>query len=37
MAEINTDIQALKNNPFISNARYSLYQNVAPSLIDIMG
>jgi hypothetical protein len=37
MADINSEIQAIKNNPFISNARYSLYKNAAPSLIDIMG
>jgi len=37
MEKIYTEIQALKNNPFISNARYSLYQNTASSLVDIMG
>ena len=37
MTHINSEIQALKNNPFISNARYSLYQNTASSLVDIMG
>jgi hypothetical protein len=37
MADINSEIQAIKNNPFISKARFSLYQNVAPSVIDIMG
>jgi hypothetical protein len=37
MADINSEIQTLKNNPFISNARHSMYQNVTPSLIDVMG
>jgi hypothetical protein len=37
MAEINSEIQAIKNNPFISKARQALYQNVTPSLVDIMG
>jgi hypothetical protein len=37
MKEINKDIQAIKNNPFFSKARFSLYQNAAPSLVDIMG
>jgi len=37
MAVINTEIQVIKNNPFKSNARYSIYQDAAPSLIDIMG
>jgi hypothetical protein len=37
MKEINKDIQAIKNNPFFSKARFSLYQNTAPSLVDIMG
>jgi hypothetical protein len=37
MADINSEIQTIKNNPYITNARYSTYQNAAPSLIDIMG
>jgi len=37
MEEINRDIQAIKNNPFMSTVRFSLYQNAAPSLVDIMG
>jgi hypothetical protein len=37
MAEIDSEIQTLKNNPFLSNARFSMYQNVTPSLVDIMG
>jgi len=37
MADINSEIQVIKNNPFISKARYSMYQNTAPSLVDIMG
>lgn len=37
MAEINSEIQAIKNNPFISKTRQALYQNVTPSLVDIMG
>jgi hypothetical protein len=37
MTDIDSEIQAIKNNPFISSARYSLYQNTAPSLIDVMG
>ena len=36
MAHINSEIQALNNNPFLSKARFSLYQNTAPT-IDIMG
>jgi hypothetical protein len=37
MADVNSEIQAIKNNPFISKARNALYQNAAPSLVDIMG
>jgi len=37
MEEIDTEIQAIKNNPFISKARNALYQNVSPSLVDVMG
>jgi hypothetical protein len=37
MTDIDSEIQAIKNNHFISRARYSLYQNAAPSLIDVMG
>ncbi len=37
MEEINRDIQAIKNNPFMSTVRFSLYHNAAPSLVDIMG
>jgi hypothetical protein len=37
MADINSEIQAVKNNPFLSKARFSLYQNAAPSVIDVMG
>jgi len=37
MEEINTDIQKIKNNPFLSKARFSMYQNAAPTTIDIMG
>jgi hypothetical protein len=37
MADINSEIQTIKNNPFISKARNALYQNVTPSLVDIMG
>jgi hypothetical protein len=37
MTEINSEIQAIKNNSFLSNARYSLYQNVTPSMVDVMG
>jgi len=37
MEEINTDIQKIKNNPFISKTRFSLYQNATPATIDIMG
>jgi len=37
MADVNSEIQAIKNNPFISSARHALYQNVTPSLVDIMG
>jgi hypothetical protein len=37
MAEIDSEIQAIKNNPFISNVRHSMYQNAAPSLIDVIG
>jgi hypothetical protein len=37
MEEINTDIQTIKNNPFLSKARNALYQNVSPSLVDVMG
>jgi len=37
MEKINTDIQSLKNNPFLSKARFSLYQNAEPSMVDVMG
>jgi hypothetical protein len=37
LADINSEIQATKNNPFLSKARFSLYQNAAPSVIDVMG
>ncbi len=37
MEEINTNIQTIKNNPFLSKARNALYQNVSPSLVDVMG
>ena len=37
MADINSEIQTIKNNPFISKVRHALYQNVTSSLIDIMG
>jgi len=37
MEEINSDIQTIKNNPFLSKARNALYQNVSPSLVDVMG
>jgi len=37
MDTINTEIQVLKNNPFLSKARNSMYQNAAPSLVDITG
>jgi len=37
MANINSEIQAIKNNPFLSKVRHSLYQNAAPSMIDVMG
>jgi hypothetical protein len=37
MEEINSDIQTIKNNPFVSKARNALYQNVSPSLVDVMG
>jgi len=37
MADINSEIQAIRNNPFFSKARYSIYQNAAPSLVDVMG
>jgi hypothetical protein len=37
MAAVNSEIQAIKNNPFISKVRNALYQNVSPSLVDIMG
>jgi len=36
MAEIDSEIQTIKNNPFISKARKALYQNVSPSLVDVM-
>jgi hypothetical protein len=37
MKEIDSDIQTIKNNPFLSKARNALYQNVSPSLVDVMG
>jgi len=37
MEEINNDIQAIKNNPFMSTVRFSLNKNAAPSLVDVMG
>jgi len=37
MEEINKGLQAIKNNPFFSKARFSLYKNAAPSIVDIMG
>jgi len=37
MEEINSDIQTIHNNPFLSKARNALYQNVSPSLVDVMG
>jgi hypothetical protein len=37
MEEINKELQSMKNNPFLANARFSLYKNVPPSLVDIMG
>jgi len=37
MKKNKTEIQAIKNNPFISKARHSLYHNTAPTLVDIMG
>jgi hypothetical protein len=37
MEEINTNIQTIKNNPFLSKARNALYRNVSPSMIDITG
>jgi len=37
MEEINSNIQTIKNNPFLSKARNALYQNVSPSLVDVMG
>ena len=37
MADINSEIQAIKNNPFISKIRNALYQNAVPTLVDIMG
>jgi hypothetical protein len=37
MEEINSEIQTIKNNPFVSKARNALYQNVSPSLVDVMG
>jgi hypothetical protein len=37
MEEINSGIQKIKNNPFLSKARFSMYQNATPATIDIMG
>ena len=37
MEKIDSDIQKIKNNPFMSKVRYSLYQNAVPSLVDVMG
>jgi len=37
MEKINSDIQTIKNNPFLSKARFSMYQNAAPSTVDILG
>jgi len=37
MEEINSSLQTIKNNPFLSKARNALYQNVSPSLVDVMG
>jgi len=37
MEKINTDIQTIKNNPFLSKTRFSRYQSAAPSMVDIMG
>ncbi len=37
MEEINSSLQTIKNNPFLSKARFSMYQNAAPATIDIMG
>jgi len=37
MVDVDSEIQALKDNPFISKARFSLYQNAAPALVDVMG
>jgi len=36
MTDTNSEIQKLKNNPFISNARFAMRQNAASSLVDIM-
>ena len=37
MEEINSNIQTIKNNPFLSKTRFSMYQNAAPATIDILG
>jgi len=37
MADIKSKIHAIKNNPFMSKVRFSLSQNAAPSMIDVMG
>ena len=37
MEEINSSLQTIQNNPFLSKARNALYQNVSPSLVDVMG
>jgi len=37
MEEINSNIQIIKNNPFLSKTRNALYQNVSPSLVDVLG
>jgi len=37
MEEINSNIQTVKNNPFLSKARFSVYKSAAPTTIDILG
>jgi hypothetical protein len=37
MEEISSSLQTIKNNPFLSKARFSMYQNATPATIDIMG
>jgi len=37
MEKINSDIQTIKNNPFLSKTRFSHYQDAVPAMVDVMG